>query len=758
MQAQSGIEEIDQHVQPLQQAHVWALAQALVGTLQRVFTRRRTQEEVRAEVMVERTEAEVEVRAEVMVERTEVEVEAEARAHAQVWALAQALAGALRRVLARQRTQEERAEALALAWTMKEARKLLPAETMVDPVEVVAKVPVVAQMQAQAGTMTYGEVLADPKLKSIIDSIEPIHRHPLAHHLWRRDRSWYWRLIQFIAPITRLPPELLQHIFLIIIDEVSDSPLMLMRVCKHWYTITTGIWASLKLGTRTPKAVVTSKLERNQWLLDVLVDTGIDRGDFSPSEHAYEAIFAAIEAASRWRSFVVETFPAHADSPEDPVNRGFQRSSDGVMSRLRTFRIKSACETSPLLDHLLRILGTTASGELTTVEINSAIVISFLVPTYSSIFHSVTALSLDTLGLRDPVDLLPHLHQLESLTASHLPLPIYHDDVDLPFVYTLRHLNLRAVSIQWMDGRTFHVLESCTLIFPHHRHVLHTFRTTLPKCKDLSFQGHPLDILGGISAYKLAHLSVMCSCCDKLRGNRQLAWFSSQALRENQLAPQILHIGIEAVNKAWITALSFMSNLEELVIHNAQPSSLGAKVLQSLVIQPVHTSNQSPPSTSGEWNTPLPSSPKRFEPQYRRWLRSSKHFDLIQVFTSVIQSMFSLQSPSTVRSPVDRPVHANNLDTTATPGECNTPLCPSLKRFGLRYRRWLRPSEHFDLIPAFKSIIQSREQSKFPLQSFLMWPRGDQMDPLELVKESGISLEGFERLAKAGAINGEDLL
>jgi hypothetical protein len=121
-------------------------------------------------------------------------------------------------------------------------------------------------------------------------------------------------------------------------------------------------------------------------------------------------------------------------------------------------------------------------------------------------------LSLDTPGLRNPVDLLPHLHQLETLTASHLPLPVYHDDVNLPFVHTLRHLTLRAVSIQWMSGRTFHVLESCTLLFPLHRHVLHTFRTTLPNCKHLTFEGYPLDILDGVSAHKLAHLSVMCSC------------------------------------------------------------------------------------------------------------------------------------------------------------------------------------------------------------------------------------------------------
>jgi hypothetical protein len=67
-----------------------------------------------------------------------------------------------------------------------------------------------------------------------------------------------------------------------------------------------------------------SKLERNQWVLDVLIDTEIDRGHSTHQEGAYEAIFAAIEAASRWRSFVVETFPGQADLPEHLVNHGLQ--------------------------------------------------------------------------------------------------------------------------------------------------------------------------------------------------------------------------------------------------------------------------------------------------------------------------------------------------------------------------------------------------------------------------------------------------
>jgi len=531
---------------------------------------------------------------------------------------------------------------------------------------------------------TYVEVLADPKIKGIIDSIEPRYHHVLARGLWRHSKH-FW-LIHFIAPVTRLPPELLQSILSTIIDDASDSPLVLMLVCKHWYTTVTGIWAPLKLGTRTPRDAVTRKLERN--LLDVVVDTEIDRGDVTPSEAAYEAIFAAIEATSRWRSLVVESFPGQADLPEHMVNHGLQRCSSPTMSRFKTFKVKCACEMSPLLDRLLRILGTTASPELTTVEINSANVISFLVPAYPSIFHSVRVLCLDISATNDPVDLLPHLHQLEELSASHLSLPVYGHDINLPFVDMLRHLRLRAVSIQWMSGRTFPVLKSCALIFPLHRHVLHTFSTTLPNCKHLTFEGYPLDILDGVSARKLLHLSVTSSGSFNRRGARQLDSFSSQVLGERRFAPRILHISIEATSQAWMNALKFMPHLEELVIGNARPSSLRAKGLQSLIAQPVHT---------------------------------------------------------------------RSTGTKSTPEKWDAPSCPSLRRFGLKYHRWLRPSERFDLIPDCVSVISSRERSNCPLQSFWVWMGTDQKDPLELIEQSRISLKRVERLVNKSGINEQDV-
>ena len=329
-----------------------------------------------------------------------------------------------------------------------------------------------------------------PSALAHLSTIWRILSSQITRDLWHHSpeaREDYWCIIDFIAPITRLPFELLRQIFLIIIDGASGLPLLL--VCKQWNAVVTSIWASLNLGTGTPIEAVTRKLERNQWLLDIRVDTDSDRGDFIPSDDAFDAIFAAIQASSRWRSLIVESFPAHADLPEDLVARRLQLCSNNPMSRFTTFKIKSACGTSPLLNGLLRILGTTARG-LGTVEINSANVIAFLAPTYSSMFHFVKTLSLDTPGIPNPVDLLPHLHQLETFTASHISFPVYHDDVDLPFVHTLRHLRLKAASIQWMNGRTFHVLEDCTLLFTLHHPVLHTFTTTLPSCKQSTFQGY----------------------------------------------------------------------------------------------------------------------------------------------------------------------------------------------------------------------------------------------------------------------------
>ena len=621
------------------------------------------------------TRAEAEAKAEVQAQ-LEVSVQAQVQAQVQAWEQsAQAQAW-----WTRARSAQALAEARVWAQARAEARAEEEAEAEAVGVER-------ARIEALAVARAWGWARAEARergesVPSAVDSttiwhiLSSLHYNGVAHQLWHHSpegRDEYSCIIDVIAPITRLPFELLRHIFLIIIDETSSPP---MLVCKRWHEIVTSTWASLKLGTKTPMHVVASKLERNQWLLDVVVDTDPDRGDVTPSDSAFEAIFAAIEASSRWRSLVVESFPGQADLSEDLVNRRLQRCPNAPMNRFTTFKVMSTCETSPLLIGLLHILGTTAGSELTTVEINSPNVISFLAPAYPSIFQSTKVLSLDTPGIPNPVDILPHLHQLETFTASHISLPIYQNHVNLPFIHTLRYLTLRAVSIQWMSGRTFHVLEYCTLIFPLHHHVLHTFSATLPNCKHMTFQGSPLDILNGVSAHKLTHFSVTCSGAFNGRGSQQLVQLSRQALGGRQLAPTILHISIEATNQAWINALSFMSNLEELIIDSAGPTSLGDKVFRSLIVWP------------------------------------------------------------TLRGPC-------------------TPLCSSLKRLRLKYRRWLRRTERFSLIPDLVYVIKSRERSNYALESLSICLTSNQKHPLELIEESRMSQKGLQRLANESGIRGE---
>ena len=480
-------------------------------------------------------------------------------------------------------------------------------------------------------------ILAGPGYKDTL--------YPLLCDLWRhvvqtskspQSQPGYLRALQCIAPITRLPPELLQQIFLVIIDEATQSSLLLMAVCRDWYIVVSSIWASLTLGNSADRDAVRKKLERNPWLLDIIISTEANGGGLNSSEAAYDGIFAAIEVASRWRTVVIERFPGRADLPEDLVDRGFRGCTNAALSRLRTLKIKDACEMSPLLDRFLRILGNTASAELTTIEINSADALSLLAPAYSSVFHFIKVLCLDTPAMSEPVDLLPHLKHLETFIASHLHLPTCPLHVDLPLTRTLHHLKLKAVSIQWMGGRTFRVLEICTLIIPLHHDSVRTLGTLLPNCHELTFEGQPFETLDGFSVNKLTQLSVKSQGGDKHHGARQIACISHQF--SNALPLRSLHVGVSASSQAWIKALALMPNLEELFLTNLRPSSLHAPLFEALLAQPPHKENWDVDLAIGEWHVTLCPSLKVIGLQYDRWLRSTEKFKLAPTFMAIIWS------------------------------------------------------------------------------------------------------------------------
>jgi len=131
--------------------------------------------------------------------------------------------------------------------------------------------------------------------------------------------------------------------------------------------------------------------------------------------------------------------------------------------------------------------------------------------------------------------------------------------------------------------------------------------------------------------------------------------------------------------------------------------------------------------------------------------------------THLEELVISNARPSSLRAKglqplIAQPVHASSTGTRSTSTKWEVPLCPSLRRFGLKYHRWLRPSEHFDLIPDFLTIISSRRRSNCLLDSFSVWVRSEQKDPFELITAGCLNLSGVELLADESRIGRQDLL
>ena len=212
--------------------------------------------------------------------------------------------------------------------------------------------------------------------------------------------------------------------------------------------------------------------------------------------------------------------------------------------------------------------------------------------------------------MTEPVDLLPHLKQLETFTASQLCLSACPLDVDSPLIHTLSQLKLKGVSIQWMAGRTFHTLKSCTIILPIHHHSVHTLGTLLPTCEDLSFEGQPLEALEGFSVNMVTRLSVRGQGYNKRHGNKELVFISKQC--SSLLALRSLQIGVTASSQAWIAVLASMPYLEELLLTNLLPTSLHGGFFEAFIPKPPHEDNWNTSLAVGKWHRTLCPSLKVF--------------------------------------------------------------------------------------------------------------------------------------------------
>jgi hypothetical protein len=255
------------------------------------------------------------------------------------------------------------------------------------------------------------------------------------------------------------------------------------------------------------------------WLLDVIVDMGDRRhGTKFSAVKFYACFMAAVKAASRWRSLALVSLPL--------PSKGKNLRIIHPLQHLESFKLAAACNLGHFLEPLMTAITTTATPRLTKIEIFHPDAATYLVqPTYLNIFSSLTTLRLICRRMRNPVDILPYLHNLEMFEAHRLCLPIYPSSVDLPLIQTLQCLYLKSVSIQWMTGRIFPALKECSIIFPHHADAIHS--VYMPSCSILKYDSNNLDTLEHFHTPPLDRLEIKCGQWRTWSGNLQLISFAS---------------------------------------------------------------------------------------------------------------------------------------------------------------------------------------------------------------------------------------
>ena len=484
----------------------------------------------------------------------------------------------------------------------------------------------------------------------------------------------------FLAPIRRLPIELLAEVLVIAIEGYEQDRFVMMRVCRAWRATVLSmarIWSRLTIRPSTPREKVEFVMERTKQVpLDVSIDSYRQFGGPREEEVAYAGLALVMSAMSRWRSLTIACFPSEVDVVAASGGEQAIPMAAGPVERLESFQISGLCETTPSFKQLLDHVATTSTPQLKCVELASPNAVWLLADQkYRVFFSRLTRFKVDVREMRDPANILPYFENLEVLEAYRLHLPTYSHDVDLPIVRTIKRMSIKIVSIQWMSGRTFPVLEDCTIIWPHHPESLRLQGgVNLSVCTQFTYDDHLIEPMSEFRLPKLDKMVVRNEAWNKPRGSTQLASVWGDPPNPTWLKPRALYLDTQCHDQHLINALQLLPELEELVLGLVRPDGLGKKFFNAMVA--------------------------------RRLKGASSH-----------------------PGPGSSAAQPNGAYLVA-------PLVPKLKAFGVRYRRWFREKEKDEITPLLDKIIQSREKSEVPLRSVRFWPTRDtpEEDAKELVQ------------------------
>ena len=438
----------------------------------------------------------------------------------------------------------------------------------------------------------------------------------------------YYKLQCSVTPIFRLPVEIFQEIFYIALD--SGEPRRgLMHVCQDWRRTIEGmsnIWVSLKLRAWTaPESVQQTLVMAGGRPLIVEID--IERPERELKGY-YSALGIAATSASQWRALTITSW--HQSEQEVQELENIFSKHLPPMNKLTHIRMMRSV-TSPLPHQLLQNIATAAVGCLNFMEIHSPLDIQYLLqPSHVSIFNSLTTFKALSPRMNHPVDLLPHFNQLEVLELTNLLLPLYGSE-PLPLVDTLHQLHLKGASIQWMGGRVFPQLKSCTIITPPVRSHPLALRVTLPVCTTFEIVHQDVSFVRNIHVPNVCSLMVKCSQWSAVHGHEQIAHLFRVVI-ETPLKPHALHLAIQCQDKFLLPLLMLLPRLEELKLDLARPAALSKNFFIGLIAKPngpVDWAQFNELKKGTGWRATICPCLRYLELRYEKWLRQSDSLEFL---------------------------------------------------------------------------------------------------------------------------------
>ena len=446
------------------------------------------------------------------------------------------------------------------------------------------------------------------------------------------DRAW-----DRLRRTRALPVEILSEIFLLVSQFPGDKRWnwrVLMLVCRHWNAVvlsTPGLHSQLTIRRATQKEVVQAFIRGRKTRLDVIVDMN-DEGDGSDfnAENFHACFMAAIQAAPRWSSLNLISPPSHGEYKDLQI-----------LQRLTHLESLMACSFGELLEQLMAAISKNAFPNLTAMGLTGPATILCLVQTpRSHIYHSLTTLKILLFKWMDsPVDILPHLHRLETLEACRLCIPFYWPGSPLPLIHTLRFLYLKSTSIQWMAGHTFPALEKCRIIFPRHSDTTHAFQpVTLPSCSFFLYHSNNLHPITHLHLPSLDTLDVRNAQWNVWRGNPQLASLCP-IIAATPRTLTVLHLDITCSDRLLGHLLERAPALEVLWLGLAHPNVLSKTFFKAFIVREPRADGVSEMVVQPS-QTVAPLCPKLMllHLHYRRWMRGQDNKALVVALSNVVGS------------------------------------------------------------------------------------------------------------------------